>query len=217
MRQRRSSIDHRNDGSDELEGCRFGIGPLRLFRLQCRIADMREFRAVSLLKVAYSHLLKRARRWCHRLCTCGLRNRTSASRSNMDISTETEVRASWAGVLVAVVMSAGISVAVATASDAMIGINVLLKTPITNAILADLGKHGTVRDTVYEINAVTLQAPASELTANPGAALHRRGQSRRRARWETRGDGVGRRFSGWPQYLGPRCGRCDRFWSWPRR
>ena len=45
----------------------------------------------------------------------------------------------------------------------MIGVNVVLKTDITNAILTDLGKHGTVRDVVYEIKAVTLQARAGEL------------------------------------------------------
>ncbi|MHB8071404.1 MAG: S8 family peptidase [Candidatus Cryosericum sp.] len=47
----------------------------------------------------------------------------------------------------------------------MIGINVLLKTDVTKAILTDLGTHGTVRDVLAEIKAVTLQAKASELTA----------------------------------------------------
>ncbi len=46
---------------------------------------------------------------------------------------------------------------------AMIGINVVLNTDITKAILADLGKHGKVRDVIYEIDAVTLQARADEL------------------------------------------------------
>jgi len=45
----------------------------------------------------------------------------------------------------------------------MIGINVLLKTDVTKAILADLGTHGTVRDVLAEIKAVTMQAKASEL------------------------------------------------------
>jgi len=53
--------------------------------------------------------------------------------------------------------------AAAAGNNQMIGINVLLKTDITNAILADLGTHGTVRDVVYEIKAVTLQARAGEL------------------------------------------------------
>jgi len=48
---------------------------------------------------------------------------------------------------------------------AMIGINVVLKTDITKAILADLGTHGKVRDVIYEIKAVTLQARAGELNA----------------------------------------------------
>jgi subtilisin family serine protease len=46
---------------------------------------------------------------------------------------------------------------------AMIGINVVLNTDITKDILADLGKHGKVRDVIYEIDAVTLQARADEL------------------------------------------------------
>ncbi len=53
---------------------------------------------------------------------------------------------------------------VAAGSDkTMIGVNVVLKTGITNAILTDLSTHGTVRDVVYEIKAVTLQARAGEL------------------------------------------------------
>ncbi len=53
---------------------------------------------------------------------------------------------------------------VAAGSDqTMIGVNVVLKTGITNAILTDLAAHGTVRDVVYEIKAVTLQARAGEL------------------------------------------------------
>lgn len=46
---------------------------------------------------------------------------------------------------------------------AMIGINVVLNTEITRPILDDLGTHGKVRDVIYEIDAVTLQAPAEEL------------------------------------------------------
>lgn len=44
-----------------------------------------------------------------------------------------------------------------------IGINVLLKGDITNALLADLGTHGKVKDVFYEIDAVAMQARASEL------------------------------------------------------
>ena len=53
--------------------------------------------------------------------------------------------------------------AAAGSPKTMIGINVVLKTDVTDAILADLGTHGTVRDVVYEIKAITLQARAGEL------------------------------------------------------
>jgi len=46
-----------------------------------------------------------------------------------------------------------------------IGINVLLRTAPTAAILADLAVHGRVRDVVVELRAVTVQAPAGELAA----------------------------------------------------
>ncbi len=52
---------------------------------------------------------------------------------------------------------------VAAGPNQMIGINVVLKTGITDIILADLATHGNVRDVVYEIQAVTLQARTSEL------------------------------------------------------
>lgn len=55
--------------------------------------------------------------------------------------------------------------AAAGSAKTMIGINVVLKSDISDAILADLGTHGTVRDVVYEIKAVTLQARAGELAA----------------------------------------------------
>lgn len=47
----------------------------------------------------------------------------------------------------------------------MIGINVVLNTDITDAILDDLGTHGKVRDVVYAIDAVTMQIRESELGA----------------------------------------------------
>ncbi len=49
--------------------------------------------------------------------------------------------------------------------NATIGINVLLNTSPTAAILGDLATHGKVRDVVPEVNAVTMQARASELPA----------------------------------------------------
>jgi subtilisin family serine protease len=49
--------------------------------------------------------------------------------------------------------------------DKMIGVNVVLKTDITNAILAELGRFGRVRDMVPALDAVTMQARASELAS----------------------------------------------------
>ncbi len=53
----------------------------------------------------------------------------------------------------------------AAGNNQKIGINVLLNTSLTDAILADLGTHGTVRDVAYEINAITMQVRAGDLAA----------------------------------------------------
>jgi subtilisin family serine protease len=53
----------------------------------------------------------------------------------------------------------------AGSTNTVIGINVVLNTAPSNAILADLGQHGRIREVVPEINAVTIQAPAGELAA----------------------------------------------------
>jgi subtilisin family serine protease len=53
----------------------------------------------------------------------------------------------------------------AASSNKTIGVNVLLNTDITDAILADLATHGKVRDVVYEIGAITLQVREGELAA----------------------------------------------------
>ncbi len=55
--------------------------------------------------------------------------------------------------------------AVAASPNAMIGINVVLNTEVTDAMLADLGAHGVVLDVMYEIRSVTLKAKAAELDA----------------------------------------------------
>jgi subtilisin family serine protease len=47
----------------------------------------------------------------------------------------------------------------------MLGINILLKTAPTPALLAELGTYGTVTDVLPEINAVILKAQADKLTA----------------------------------------------------
>ena len=44
------------------------------------------------------------------------------------------------------------------AGKGMIGVNVLLNRDVSNQILSDLGRYGKVRDVIYELNAVTLQA-----------------------------------------------------------
>jgi subtilisin family serine protease len=66
---------------------------------------------------------------------------------------------------VAVILS-GIPVAAApTSQGPMIGINVLLKTEVTQPILGDLGTRGKVRDVIYELNAVTMQIASADLPA----------------------------------------------------
>jgi subtilisin family serine protease len=50
-------------------------------------------------------------------------------------------------------------------ADRNIGINVLLKTDITPVHLAELGSYGKVKDVIYQIRAVTLQARESTLLA----------------------------------------------------
>jgi subtilisin family serine protease len=54
---------------------------------------------------------------------------------------------------------------VGSAQTRQIGINVVLKTDITNTILTDLGRHGTVLNTTPEIDALTMRVAESELTA----------------------------------------------------
>jgi subtilisin family serine protease len=56
----------------------------------------------------------------------------------------------------------------APAAKQMIGIDVVLKSALTQKELADLGRYGTVRDVIPQINAVTLQAPASALASIKG-------------------------------------------------
>ncbi len=53
--------------------------------------------------------------------------------------------------------------AAADSAKTMVGINVVLNTNITDAILADLGTFGNVKDVVYEINALTMQVRQGDL------------------------------------------------------
>jgi subtilisin family serine protease len=50
----------------------------------------------------------------------------------------------------------------------MIGVNVVLKQGVTDKILADISKYGTVRDVVYEIDALTLKAREADLPTIQG-------------------------------------------------
>ena len=68
-------------------------------------------------------------------------------------------------VLVLVLTSALVMPVGASSPKTMIGINVVLKTDITDALLTDLGTHGNVRDVLYEIKAITMQVRAGELEA----------------------------------------------------
>jgi subtilisin family serine protease len=62
-----------------------------------------------------------------------------------------------------VLVLATAAVSLAKSPNGTIGINVVLKTDITDAHLAQLGSHGRVRDVLYSIDAVTMQAKASAL------------------------------------------------------
>lgn len=65
----------------------------------------------------------------------------------------------WAACL----MALAVAVPAGQVGNNTIGINVLLDQDVNDAILAELGSHGRVRQILYEIDAVTLQARASEL------------------------------------------------------
>ena len=67
-------------------------------------------------------------------------------------------------VLVAVLSVGGVYV-LSAPQDKLIGVNVVLKTAITKAALAELGRFGRVRDQIPALKAVTLQARESELAS----------------------------------------------------
>jgi len=67
--------------------------------------------------------------------------------------------------ILALVLMLGVPVAAAAPGNQSIGINVLLNTPLSDSILADLGTHGRVLDTIPAINALTMKIKASELPA----------------------------------------------------
>jgi hypothetical protein len=90
--------------------------------------------------------------------------------------------------LIAAAFAFGTSTAVAAppttdkSSARMIGVNVVLKQAVTNAVLADISRFGRVRDVIEKINALTLQAREGDLAkiqalpyvaaANPDAERH---------------------------------------------
>jgi subtilisin family serine protease len=65
----------------------------------------------------------------------------------------------------AISLSMGVAAAAAPAKSTgrMIGVNVVLNQDITDAVLADISRLGRVRDTIYEIDALTLQAREADL------------------------------------------------------
>lgn len=71
-------------------------------------------------------------------------------------------------VAVSLALTAGASSAVAApgkTTGRMIGINVVLNQDATDSVLADIGRLGKVRDVLYEIDALTLQAREADLDA----------------------------------------------------
>jgi len=81
-------------------------------------------------------------------------------------------------IAMAVALCAGAADAATTSR--MIGVNVVLKQDVTKAVLTDIARFGKVRDVIYEIDALTLQAREADLAkiralpyvaaANPDAA-----------------------------------------------
>ena len=68
-------------------------------------------------------------------------------------------------VLAAVVAGSALLAAGSGPGGRVIGVNIVLKSPVSDGILAELGEYGKVRDVIPEINGVTVQAPESALEA----------------------------------------------------
>jgi len=66
--------------------------------------------------------------------------------------------------VISLVLMLGVPVTAAP-SKASIGVNVLLKSEVTDEILKELGNHGKVLDVMYEIDALTMRVRADELPA----------------------------------------------------
>jgi subtilisin family serine protease len=67
--------------------------------------------------------------------------------------------------LVATLLVAVVPVGAGPSARGVIGVNIVLNTTITDSILAELGAYGKVRDVLYQVGAVTLQARADQLPA----------------------------------------------------
>jgi subtilisin family serine protease len=65
--------------------------------------------------------------------------------------------------IIAALLISNVSYAFAGSGNNQIGINVLLKTEVTNAILTDLAKYGRINDVVYEIKALTMKIAEKDL------------------------------------------------------
>ncbi len=74
-------------------------------------------------------------------------------------------RAHWLNINFTIASLLFATTAAAAPTGARVGVNVLLSTDVSSAILADLGQQGRVRDVVTEIRAVTLQTTADALPA----------------------------------------------------
>lgn len=88
----------------------------------------------------------------------------------------------WFSILLVVSLVLSTMLVSGARTNKMISVNVLLNTDVTASILADLGNHGKVRDVIYQLDAVTMQARESALdairalpyvaAANPDAERH---------------------------------------------
>jgi subtilisin family serine protease len=67
-------------------------------------------------------------------------------------------------IIMIALLAAGWPVAAASANST-VGINVLLKTGISDQILAELSAHGQIADVLYEIDALTMRVKSGELAA----------------------------------------------------
>lgn len=65
--------------------------------------------------------------------------------------------------IVTLVMLLASLVTMSSKPDQQIGVNVLLNTEVTDAILADLGGYGKINDVIYPIHAVTMKIRTSQL------------------------------------------------------